>query len=87
MRKLSLILAIALTSCVDVNAPTPEQVVQATLPGCRVTLCDADCQRCATHVPENENPACDVVLCGELAVDLGDPGSCPVVIISQGVTP
>ena len=81
MRALACTLSLALAGC-SVELP-PVAVLQATLPQCRVTVCDEACEKCASYVPENENPPCEVAVCGELQVSPGGPGTCPVVVITR----
>lgn len=82
MRTLVVIVALTLAGCAP-DLPTPAQVVEQTIPGCRVTICDEQCLQCATYEPEEDPVACETVLCGEVSLSYGAPGSDPVIIISK----
>lgn len=89
MRTLTLTLALAALALIGCTPelPTPAQVVEQTIPGCRVTICDEQCLQCATYEPAEDPVACEAVLCGEVTLQYGPPGTDPVIIISKQENP
>lgn len=80
---IGLIIACSIMAC-DVELPeATDAVIDSILPGCRVTVCDEECNRCITRDPPTDNFNCDVAVCGELHVTPGAPGDCQLITLSE----